>query len=136
MLPERLDEDRVAVGDEAGLTQAVLQVGRLAQQADFPVTSRSLLMTAVSELARNILKYAGKGTIITARLQGPKGAGIEVTASDRGPGIADVELALRDHYSTSGTLGLGLPGVKRMMDEFEITSAPGQGTTVTVRKWV
>jgi serine/threonine-protein kinase RsbT len=132
----RSDETRLAVADEADLTQVVMHVGRLAQEIGFDARDKSLLMTAVSELARNILKYATKGTCVTACVQGPRGPGIEVLAVDRGPGIADLEQALQDHFSTSGTLGLGLPGVRRMMDEFEIASAPGQGTTVTIRKWL
>src|SRR5262245_40386747 len=130
------DETRLPVADETELTQVVLHVGRLAQEMGFDPRGKSLLMTAVSELARNILKYAGKGTVVVARVEGPRGPGIEVVAVDRGPGIADVEQALQDHVSTSGTLGLGLPSVRRMMDEFEIVSAPGQGTSVTIRKWV
>ncbi len=93
-------------------------------------------MTTVSELARNILKYAGRGTIRLSCYGELGTEGIEIQAEDRGPGIADVEAAMRDHYSTSGTLGLGLPGVRRMMDSFTIDSAPGRGTRVTVRKGV
>jgi serine/threonine-protein kinase RsbT len=132
----RSEESRLPVGDEVELMQAVLHVGRLAQQAGFDQVGCAKLMTAVSELARNILKYAGRGTILTARLEGVGKSGIEVVAEDRGPGIADVEKALQDHFSTSGTLGLGLPGVRRMVDEFAIVSAPNQGTRVTTRKWL
>jgi serine/threonine-protein kinase RsbT len=135
-MPSRSEETRLPVADETDLTQAVMYVGRLAQEMGFDARGKSLLMTAVSELVRNILKYADKGTVVVAPVQGARGPGLELAAVDRGPGITDVEQALQDHFSTSGTLGLGLPGVRRMMDEFEIVSALGQGTSVTIRKWL
>ena len=95
-----------------------------------------MISTAVSELARNILKYAGRGEIRLRRVDGPAGRGIEIQAEDNGPGIPDPEAAMRDHYSSSGTLGLGLPGVKRLMDEFSLESRVGEGTRVTARKWM
>jgi serine/threonine-protein kinase RsbT len=95
-----------------------------------------MIATAVSELARNIVKYAGRGEILIDRIDTGSRTGIEVTAQDRGPGIVNIQQALADHYSSGNTLGLGLPGVKRMMDEFEITSEPGQRTTVIIRKWL
>jgi serine/threonine-protein kinase RsbT len=132
----RSEEQRLAVADEVDLMQAVMFVGLLAQEAGFNAVDRARLMTAASELARNILKYAGKGVMSVNRIdKGGKG-GIEIVAADNGPGIADLERALQDHFSTSGTLGLGLPGVKRMMHEFEIDAAPTRGTCVTVRMWV
>ena len=91
--------------------------------------------TAVSELSRNILKYAGQGEIFFQQRVEGTCTGVLVTARDRGPGIENIEAAMSDHYSSSGTLGLGLPGVKRMMDEFSIESAPGKGTQVSVLKW-
>jgi anti-sigma regulatory factor (Ser/Thr protein kinase) len=98
----------------------------------FPKHECNSISTSVSELARNILKYAGSGEIV---LEETDRRGVQVTAKDKGPGIEDVEAAMQDHYSSSGTLGLGLPGVRRMMDEFEIDTTPGEGTTVVVRKW-
>ena len=95
-----------------------------------------MIATAVSELATNIVKYAGCGEILIDRINTGGRTGIEVTARDRGPGIEDIQKAMADHYSSGNTLGLGLPGVKRMMDEFELTSQPGKGTTVTIRKWL
>ncbi len=86
-------------------------------------------------IARNIVSYARNGKIVLRRIQGSSRVGILVVASDEGPGITDVRQALRDGFSTSGSLGLGLPGVRRLMDEFGISSQPGQGTTVTVKKW-
>ena len=95
-----------------------------------------MIATAVSELANNIIKYAGSGEILLTRITGGSQMGIEVIARDRGPGIEDIQKAMADHYSSGNTLGLGLPGVKRMMDEFELTSEPGKRTMVTIRKWL
>ena len=95
-----------------------------------------MIATAVSELARNILKYAVSGEIRLRQVDGPSGRGIEIEAVDRGPGIEDPEAAMRDHFSSGGTLGLGLPGVRRMMDEFSLESTPGEGTRVTAVKWM
>lgn len=114
---------------------AVLRTTKHEITADFPVAERSLIATTVSELARNIIKYATRGSIRLTRLEKDGRFGLEITAEDQGPGIADVNEAMRDHVSTGGTLGLGLSGVKRMMDEFQIDSVVSRGTRVTVRKW-
>ena len=112
------------------------KIGRaLAVHVGFSGGEATLVATAISELARNILLYAREGRIqIQPVERGPK-RGLIVIASDQGPGIADLERALQDGFSTSGRLGLGLPGVKRLMDEFEIASCADHGTTVTVKKW-
>lgn len=127
-------EYRQPLAEAFDVTRAALQVRRCATAAGFDATRVALLATAVSELGSNVLKYAGRGEVVIAVAAGPR-AGITVRVTDHGPGIADLDAALRDHHSTGGTLGLGLPGVRRMMDEFDIRSAPGQGTTVTVTKW-
>jgi serine/threonine-protein kinase RsbT len=132
----RTESATIVIREESDLTQAVLETGRLARALGFADIERSRAMTAVSELARNILKYAGTGTVHLARLDAPGRVGLEIVAEDRGPGIADVGRALEDDFSTGGTLGLGLPGVRRLMNEFEIESAPGAGTRVMVRKWL
>jgi serine/threonine-protein kinase RsbT len=116
--------------------QVVLESTRYAQEAGFDEAPSRMIATAVSELVRNILKYAGSGQFRLRRVEGPGVRGVEVEVSDHGPGIADVDAAMRDHFSSSGTLGLGLPGVKRMMDEFSLESTPGEGTRVTARKWI
>ena len=95
----------------------------------------SRVITAASELAHNILKYAGNGTISFSILEEGTKLGVELVASDSGPGIPNVEQAMTDHFSTSGTLGLGLPGVKRLVDEFDLNSEDGVGTTVTFKVW-
>jgi serine/threonine-protein kinase RsbT len=112
------------------------QKGRgLAASCGFSNTEQTLIALAISELARNIVSYARRGEVSMSLLDGER-RGIEVIARDEGPGIADIELALRDGYSTSKSLGLGLPGTRRVMDEFHIESTLGAGTTVTIRKWL
>lgn len=112
------------------------QKGRvMANELGFSTGDATLVATAISELARNIVSYARKGQITIKLVNGLNRQGIAVIASDDGPGIADIRQAMRDGFSTSGSLGLGLPGVRRLMDEFEITSQPGRGTIVTVKKW-
>jgi serine/threonine-protein kinase RsbT len=107
----------------------------LAEQLRFSSIDQVLITTAISELARNILLYAKGGQIFLARLNHHERKGIQVIARDRGPGIPDIERAMQPGYSTSASLGLGLPGVKRLMDEMFVESSIGVGTTVTVRKW-
>ena len=131
---------RLAIRTEIDATRAALEATRYSRDAGHEETSSRLIATAVSELARNILKYAGRGEIqlrqVGRRVQHRSAHGIEIVAVDRGPGIADPETAMRDHFSSGGTLGLGLPGVKRMMDEFSLDSTPGEGTRVTAVKWL
>ncbi len=107
----------------------------MAAELGFSSGDATLIATAISELARNIVSYARRGSITLKSIQGSSRVGILVLAEDDGPGILDIRQALRDGFSTSGSLGLGLPGVRRLMDDFEITSQPGQGTTVVVKKW-
>jgi serine/threonine-protein kinase RsbT len=107
----------------------------MATELGFSTGDATLIATAISELARNIVSYARKGQITLKIVNGLNRQGVAVVATDDGPGIPDIRQALRDGFSTSGSLGLGLPGVRRLMDEFEITSQPGRGTTVTVKKW-
>ncbi|HUI73627.1 MAG TPA: anti-sigma regulatory factor [Candidatus Acidoferrum sp.] len=129
------EEVEVAISSDQDIVLA-RQKGRvMAIELGFSSGDATLIATAISELARNILSYARNGKIVIRRMQGPSRIGIQVVASDKGPGIRDVDQALRDGFSTSGSLGLGLPGVRRLMDEFGITSQPGQGTTVVVKKW-
>jgi anti-sigma regulatory factor (Ser/Thr protein kinase) len=105
----------------------------LARDAGLSEQEANKFVTAVSELGRNILKYATAGEVALEQLQSDGRPGMQAVVSDRGPGIEDLESALQDHYSTSGTLGLGLPGVKRLVDQFEIESARGRGTRVMIR---
>jgi serine/threonine-protein kinase RsbT len=126
---------QIAIASDKDVVQARQQGRALALQLGFSVGETALIATAISELARNIVTYAGHG-MVTLRQSGAGGrVNLTIIATDHGPGIADMALALRDGYSSSGGLGLGLPGVRRLMDEFEIASELGRGTTVTIRKW-
>ena len=127
---------RIPVRNETGIAWSVMEARKAAKAIGFDENICQMIATAVSELANNIIKYAGRGEIRLGRFTAGRRVGMEVTARDKGPGIEDIERAMADHYSSGGTLGLGLPGVKRMMDEFELTSEPGQRTTVTIRKWL
>ncbi len=126
---------RIRIVEDRDVIQAVLAARRFASANGLDANVANQVATAVSELARNIIKYAGRGEILIAGVEKGSRSGVEVVSRDRGPGIADIEQAMSDHFSSGGTLGLGLPGVKRMMDEFAIESTPGHGTTVTVTKW-
>ncbi|MBW1690812.1 MAG: anti-sigma regulatory factor [Deltaproteobacteria bacterium] len=114
----------------------VIEARKLAKSAGFGEIDEVMIATAVSELARNILAYAGEGEVTIEILGKGFSKGIEIVAQDNGPGIADLEKAMEDNFSTGGGLGIGLPGVKRIMDEFTIYTKPGLGTKVAVRKWV
>jgi serine/threonine-protein kinase RsbT len=107
----------------------------LGVELGFPKTDLALIATAISELARNILTYAGEGEIEIALEDVGGRRGLVIVARDQGPGIADLALALQDGYSTSRSLGIGLPGVRRLMDEFDVVSEPGSGTIVKATKW-
>jgi serine/threonine-protein kinase RsbT len=130
-----LGEIRVAIKSDQDIVLARQKGRSLALELGFSSGDATLIATAISELARNIVTYARNGEITLKGIQSSNQAGIVVTASDNGPGIPDIRQALRDGFSTSGSLGLGLPGVRRLMDEFEIRSKPGQGTIVGVKKW-
>ena len=115
---------------------AARQSGRkLATELGFSQTDTTLIATAISELTRNIILYASQGELVLRPLQHNDAKGIMVIARDRGPGIENVTQVMRMGFSTSGSLGLGLPGVSRLMDDFNIDSQPGSGTTITVQKW-
>jgi len=129
-------EIRVAIHSDQDIVGARQKGRALAIQLGFSAAEATLVATAISELARNIITYARKGEIRLQTIENSARQGIVVTASDEGPGIRDIQQALRDGFSTSGSLGLGLPGVRRLMDEFQIESQSGRGTTVTVKKWL
>jgi len=115
---------------------AARQKGRsLAVALGFSSGDATLIATAISELARNIITYAKSGEIRLTAINGSARQGIRLVAHDQGPGIPDVQQALRHGFSTSGSLGLGLPGVMRLVDEFEVVSEENRGTTVTAKKW-
>jgi serine/threonine-protein kinase RsbT len=107
----------------------------LAAQLGFSNCEVTLIATAISEVARNIVTYANRGEILLSHANQGSKRGIVVVARDEGPGIPDVALAMQDGYSTSHGLGLGLPGARRLMDEFDVVSQVGKGTTIVMRKW-
>ena len=129
------EEVEVAINSDQDIVLARQRGRAMAIELGFSSGDGTLIATAISELARNIVSYARKGQIKLKGIQGSSRVGILVIASDEGPGISDIRQALRDGFSTSGSLGLGLPGVRRLMDEFEISSQSGRGTTVKVKKW-
>ena len=128
------DEMRIPISGDADIVEARRAARELASRAGFEATDLTVLATAVSEVARNIVRFAGHGEILVEVVEG-RGRGIRVVARDTGPGIEDTERALSDGYSTYGGLGVGLPGVRRLMDEFAVVTDPGHGTTVTMAKW-
>jgi serine/threonine-protein kinase RsbT len=120
---------------EHDIVTARRTVREASTQAGFAATDVTRIVTAASELARNIFKYAGAGVMRWRPIGTENRAGIELQFEDHGPGIADVNLAMEDGYSTGGGLGQGLPGARRLVDEMDVQPTVGAGTTVTVRKW-
>lgn len=129
------DATHVAITRDGDIVEARQKGRELAQQIGFFGSDLTLIATAISEIARNIVVYAGRGDIDLSITEKNGKRGILVIARDEGPGIPDIERAMRDGYSTGNSLGLGLPGSRRLMDDFEIDSAVGRGTTVIMRKW-
>ena len=126
---------QVPIASEADIVTARQLGRRIAAESGFSSTDQTLIATAISEVARNIIEYARRGEIILSTLEERGRRAVKIIARDNGPGIADTELAMQDGYSTGNSLGLGLPGAKRLMDDFELVSSPGAGTTITMKKW-
>ena len=129
------DEVRVSIDSDADLVAARSEGRAMAEQLGFPRPDPTLIATAISEVARNIVVHVGRGEIVLKPFEDANRYGVVVIARDDGPGIRDVEAAVRDDYSGRGGLGLGLPGARRLMDDFEIESSADSGTTVTMTKW-
>lgn len=129
------EETRVSIQSDHDIVTARQRGRTLAQQLGFSNSNLTVIATAISELARNILLYAKKGELTLGIIENNGRQGLSVVARDQGPGIPDINRAMDVGYSTSGSLGLGLPGVRRLMDDFEIVSRVGKGTTVTTAKW-
>ncbi len=129
------DQTLIRIRSDADIVMARQQGRAMTVQLGFSTSDQALVATAISELARNIVEYAGYGEIILDLVERGGRRGIVVIARDQGPGIPDIEKAMQDGYSTRNSLGLGLPGSRRLMDDFEIVSQVGNGTTVTVKKW-
>jgi serine/threonine-protein kinase RsbT len=130
-----MDQKIVMIAEEPDISNA-RQLGRdLALRAGFPSGDQTVIDAVISEIARNILSFAGRGQITLSAENDGAEPSIVVVARDQGPGIADVARALQEGFSTSGGNGLGLAGARRLMDAFELVSVPGEGTTVTMKKW-
>lgn len=130
--PQRVAVPIVA---ESDVLKARRLARELAESLGFSATDLTIIATAVSEITRNIVNYATRGEIVIEATTNAGRRGLTVHARDHGPGIADLDLAMQDGYSTGRSLGLGLPGAKRLMDDFDIESTPGEGTIVTMTKW-
>jgi len=128
-------EVRVPIASLADIVAARQQGRELAAQMGFSSFNLTLIATAIAEVGRNIVDFAERGEMTISMIKNGTRQGVQIVATDQGPGIADISTAMRDGYSSTNGLGIGLPGAKRVMDEFEITSKPGQGTTVTMKKW-
>jgi len=121
---------------DADIVEARMAARALAEYVGFNGAQLVMIATAVSEIARNIIEYAKSGEVVISPIQNGTRRGLEVVARDQGPGIADVSQAMQDGFSTSRGLGLGLPGSRRLMDDFHLESKVGLGTKVTMRKWL
>ena len=130
-----MDKISVVINIDSDIVIARQQTRELAKKINFSSSELAGIAAAISELARNIVTYAKKGKVSAAIIHESGREGISIIVEDTGPGIPDVNLALQDGYSTSNSLGLGLPGVKRLMDHFEIQSNLGKGTIIKLKKW-
>jgi len=127
--------ESLPIQSEGDVVAARQMVRKCAAEQGFSLVDQTKVVTAASELARNVLVHGGGGSVRVEVLQEGIRRGLRLTFEDQGPGIADIELALRDGYTTGGGLGLGLGGSKRLVNEFEIVSRAGEGTRVTIAKW-
>ena len=136
-----ITETRVPITVEDDIVVSRQRAREVARQLGFGAVDQSRIATAVSELARNVVRYAtdGRGAVVIRGLDPASTAGarkgIEIVVSDDGPGIADIDQALRDGFTSGAGMGMGLPGTRRLMDEMTVDSAVGRGTIVTIRKW-
>ena len=128
-------EVRVRIQSSADVVTARQQGRILAARLGFSNSNLTVIATAISEITRNIVEYAKEGEVRISLVENGARRGVRVVATDTGPGIPDISVVMRDGYSTGQGLGIGLPGSRRLMDEFEIESTVGQGTTVTMTKW-
>lgn len=136
MVPQHDIKGSITINAESDIIAVRKATRKTAETLGFGITDITRIVTASSELARNIYRYAGTGKVNINKLNTNGNLGIELVFIDNGPGIPDVELAMESGYTTSGGLGMGLPGTNRLMDEMEIESDIGKGTTVKVKKWL
>jgi serine/threonine-protein kinase RsbT len=130
-----LSKETIEIGREIDLILFRNRVKEMADKIKMGLVNQTKLITAGSELVRNIIKYAGKGKAVLEIISKGANTGIRLTFLDEGPGIADISLAMKDGFSTGRSLGLGLPGSKRLVSEFIIKSEVGKGTTIQIVKW-
>lgn len=135
-MSEVLTEDRFSFRGEQGMRVALAMLRRHLVELKLSEVLVARLMTVSSELTINVVKYATAGTLFLQQVSAGRKRGIQISVVDEGPGIPDVEQALQDHFSSKGTLGLGLPGVKRMVDDFSLESEVGKGTSVSAIIWL
>jgi serine/threonine-protein kinase RsbT len=130
-----LSAELVAISDETHIVIARQTAGRTAKKIGMSLLDQTKIATATSELARNIVRYAKTGEVLIEEISDEFRLGLQITFKDRGPGIADIDKAMRDGFTTGAGMGLGLSGSKRLVNEFEILSQVGVGTTVIIKKW-
>ena len=129
------NEVHISIKSHSDIVTARQQGRELAQQVGFRGADLTVISTAISEVVRNIVEHAQEGEVVMTALDNGETRGVAVVARDHGPGIPDISLAMQDGFSSGNGLGVGLPGARRLMDEFEIISQPGNGTTVSMKKW-
>ncbi len=131
-----MQERTLLIRSDLDIVSARVEGRDMAKALGFGTIDQARIATAISELTRNIVLYAGEGTVTIRPVERGPRRGLEVVCEDRGPGIENVSIVMQDGYSTSRGLGMGLPGAKRLMDDFEIESKMGSGTKIVVRKWL
>jgi len=130
-----LNKDSMQIEKEQDVVPFRNRVKEYAVKIGMGVVNQTKLITAASELVRNMLKYGGGGMVLIEAISEGRDNGIRLTFRDKGPGILDIAQAMKDGYSSGKSLGIGLPGTKRLVNEFDIKSAIGEGTTVSIIKW-
>jgi len=130
-----LNKDKMQIEKEQDVVPFRNRVKEYAVKIGMSLLNQTKLITAASELVRNMLKYANGGTVLIEVISQGRDSGIRLTFQDKGPGIKDISLAMKDGYTTGKSLGIGLPGAKRLVNEFDIKSEVGAGTTVSIIKW-
>jgi serine/threonine-protein kinase RsbT len=133
MAPARTETIDIKSSDDVVRVRQLARAGAI--DAGLTLVDQTKIVTAASELARNALDYAGGGTVLIEVAENAGRRGLRLTFADSGPGIADIQLALKDGFTTGSGLGLGLGGAKRLSNEFSIASKPGEGTRVTIARW-
>lgn len=134
-MPQLLKSETLEVTEERHIVSVRQAVRKEALEIRLSLVDQTKLITAASELARNLLIYGGGGRVILEQLKEGVRLGVRVHFDDEGPGIENIELALRDGYTSGGGMGLGLGGAKRLVNEFELVSAPGKGTHIAITRW-